>query len=156
LVKYLTKLHKIPWTDRHVSYSKGFFRPEDLEETIYAKLDKITKYDSHPWVWLRERYAWETVAVLGEGKWLLDGDPADKQYTVDPRSIGLPGQPDQAPPVPLKQRLVPGLSEQDIQAEDDSLRADGKRRRSRRPSATVPSAKPAATPSPAPAPVVPF
>ena len=48
LVKYLTKLHKIPWTDRHVSYSRDFFRPEDKEEIEYAKLDGITKYDEHP------------------------------------------------------------------------------------------------------------
>ena len=52
LVKYLTKLHKIPWTDRHVSYSRDFFRPEDKELCEYAKLDNIQKYEDHPWTWL--------------------------------------------------------------------------------------------------------
>lgn len=41
MVKYLTKMHKIEWTNRHVSYSKNFFpqpqqkvkHPIDLEDT---------------------------------------------------------------------------------------------------------------------------
>ncbi len=32
LVKYLSKLHKIEWTERHLSYSKNFFPKEEKEE----------------------------------------------------------------------------------------------------------------------------
>ena len=142
LVKYLTKLHKIPWTDRHVSYSRGFFQPEDLEQVEYAKLDQVTKYDEHPWVWLRERLAWETVAVLGEGKWILDGPPPERHFQIDPKSLGLPGEPDPAPPPPLEQRLVPGLAADDLQDPDKGLRPDGKRRRTRRSPCKLPE-KPA-------------
>ena len=132
LVKYLTKLHKIPWTDRHVSYSQGFFRPEDKEEVEYAKLDSLSKYDAHPWVWLRERYGWDTVQVLGEGRWLLPDEPRDAEITVDPVALGLPGPPPPAPPLPLKQRLVPGLEEEPVADADDHLKPDGTRRQRRR------------------------
>lgn len=33
LVKYLSKLHKIEWTERHVSYSRSFFPPEPPPST---------------------------------------------------------------------------------------------------------------------------
>jgi len=131
LVKYLTKLHKIPWTDRHVSYSRGFFREEDKEEVAYAKLDNIVKYDSHPWVFMRERFAWETVAILGEGKWGLPTEPPDPYLTVDPQQLGLPAPKTDEPPLPIKQRLVPGLEDATAVDENDGLRADGKRRRSK-------------------------
>ena len=44
LVKYLTKLHRIDWTDRHVTYSRGFFpaginaKPRDPEWYTTAKI----------------------------------------------------------------------------------------------------------------------
>ena len=66
LVKYLTKLHKIEWTDRHVSYSKGFFMAEDLEDVEYAKLDELTKYEQHPWVWLKEATMAGTTSAYSE------------------------------------------------------------------------------------------
>ncbi len=128
LVKYLTKLHALEFTDRHVSYSRNFFNPADVEEVEYAKLDAIEKYDEHPWVWLRERYAWETVAVLDHGKWMLDGPPPNPYFKIDPRSLGLPGAPDPAPPPPLKQRLAPGLEATDNPAENDNLKPDGTRK----------------------------
>ena len=129
LVKYLTKLHKIPWTDRHVSYSREFFRAEDLEQTEYAKLDEITKYTQHPWIWLRERYGWDKVRVIGEGKWELPDAPRQPETEIDPRSIGLPGPPEPSPQLPLSQRLVPGLVESDLSDESENLSPTGKRRR---------------------------
>ena len=132
LVKYLTKLHKIPWTDRHVSYSRDFFRPEDKEQIEYAKLDNVQKYDQHPWVWLRERYLWETVTVLDDGKYELPDYPVQPSQTCDPRSLGLPGEPDQALPPPLQQRLVPGMDAEGDPDHDDSLKADGTRRKTPR------------------------
>jgi hypothetical protein len=139
LVKYLTKLHKIPWTDRHVSYSKDFFREEDKEDTEYAKLDRITRYDDHPWVWLRERCDWSTVGVIGEGKWLLGDDIPELQMNgqgevirVDPTSIGLPGPNPVTPAAPLSQRLVPGMEDVGKEDESSNLRPDG-RKKTRRP-----------------------
>ena len=128
LVKYLTKLHALEFTDRHVSYSKQFFNPADVEEVEYAKLEDVVKYDQHPWIFLRERYAWETVAVLGHGRWLLGGPPPQPYMKVDPKTIGLPGEPDPAPPAPLKQRLAPGLEAAEETHDAENLRPDGSRR----------------------------
>jgi hypothetical protein len=146
LVKYLTKLHKIPWTDRHVSYSRNFFKGEDVEQVEYAKMDEIAKYDQHPFVWLRERLAWETVAVLGEGKWGIGDTMPDKHLTISPESIGLPAKEREEPPIPLKQRLVPGMEAAD-QSDDDGLRPDGTRRKAKRrtPKQAETARQPAAT-----------
>lgn len=152
LVKYLTKLHKIPWTDRHVSYSRNFFRDEDKEQVAYAVLDDIQKYDQHPWVWLQERIRSGEVRVLDHGKWLLgpeipEPDPWLRDE-VDPRSLGLPGKaPDPSPPpVPLTQRLVPGLEAEP--ALDDNLRPDGRRKRASAKRAKVWPPPPTQPPSP--------
>jgi len=56
LVKYLTKLHKIEWTDRHVSYSRGFFREEDREKLAFPERTIVERTEEHPWVWLANRY----------------------------------------------------------------------------------------------------
>ena len=157
LVKYLTKLHKIPWTDRHVSYSRGFFKPEDLEQVEYAKLENVEKYDVHPWQYLNERYYSTELKVLDHGKWELPAEPLSKQYEINPEALGLPPAHPVEPAVPLKQRLVPGLSEDDIRREDDNLRADGRKKaRTRRKSPAQP-ARPQASnfvplPKPKPAP----
>ena len=128
LVKYLTKLHALEFTDRHVSYSRNFFNPADTEEVEYAKLDDLVKYDQHPWIWLRERYAWETVAVLDHGRWLIGDPPPPPFLKIDPRSIGLPGEPDPTPPPPLKQRLAPGLEAAEETAASENIRPDGSRK----------------------------
>ena len=152
LVKYLTKLHKIPWTDRHVSYSRGFFRPEDIEQIAYATLDQVVKYDTHPWVWLNERLAWEQVQTLGEGKWILPAAPPDKTRTIDPKSLGLPAAPDAAPPPPMKQRYAPGIEDAAASGENDSIDPHGKRKRtpSRKRKPAAPAWPPAPTPQPSP------
>jgi len=132
LVKYLTKLHKIEWTDRHVSYSRNFFRAEDREELAYAKLDKVITYEVHPFVWLNERLGWETVKVLGEGKWEIGDHIPDQQCTIDPAKLGLPSSGPALELPSLSQRLIPGTEAPPD--EGDHLRPDGRKRgRSRRP-----------------------
>ena len=152
LVKYLTKLHKLPWTDRHVSYSREFFMADDLLDQEYAKLDHLEKHDQHPWVWLRERLAWEQVTVLADGKWVLPAEIPAASQTIDPKSLGLPGEPDPAPPPPLAQRLVPGLADADQPDQDDHLDARGKRksRSKKRNPAKIDQWQPPATPQPVP------
>ena len=132
LVKYLTKLHKIPWTDRHVSYSRNFFRPEDKEEVAYAKLDSIEQHDQHPWIFLKERYDWDTVTVLGDGKWELDAEIQEPQHTVDPTSLGLPKKTPDEPKLPIEQRLIPGIEQRDLIDETAHLTPEGKTKRRRR------------------------
>jgi hypothetical protein len=138
LVKYLTKLHKIEWTDRHVSYSRNFFRPEDKEEVAYAKLEQVEHFEQHPWVWLRERSEWSRVRVLGEGKWELPGPVPDREFSFDPAEIGLPSsRPIAPPPAPLTQRLVPGMLDVDVPA-DDTVPTKRRRKKRATDASTVP------------------
>jgi hypothetical protein len=48
LVKYLSKLHKIEWTERHVSFSRGFFVPEDETPPQGPELVEKAIVNSHP------------------------------------------------------------------------------------------------------------
>jgi hypothetical protein len=81
LTKYLTKLHRIEWTDRHVSYSKNFFNPADLEKLAYPQRDVLAKSDDHPWKWLADRYSWDEVALEHDGAWTL---PTNAEHPDEP------------------------------------------------------------------------
>jgi hypothetical protein len=140
LVKYLTKLHTIPWTERHVSYSKGFFRPEDKEPVEWAKLDQIQPITDHPFKYLRDHFAWEQVAAIAEGKYMLPTYPPDPYLDTPREKLGLPPDQPTEPAPPLKQRLVPGISDQDLLKEDNHLTADGRRRKTRRKKTILPNA----------------
>lgn len=48
LVKYLTKLHRITWTGRHVSYSRGFFVEEPYNREHGHDLEERKLYACHP------------------------------------------------------------------------------------------------------------
>ena len=109
LVKYLTKLHKIEWTDRHVSYSKNFFRAEDLEETRYAETEILERHDEHPWMYLYRRYRRDVVTVSGEGEWELPQAYSGTPYDAWPEELGLPKQSEPKGPWRGKQQALPGL-----------------------------------------------
>ena len=48
LVKYLTKLHQISWTGRHVSYSREFFPPADWSKDHEHNIENPLMYACHP------------------------------------------------------------------------------------------------------------
>ena len=97
LVKYLTKLHKIEWTDRHVSYSRNFFRPEDLEKLAYPERAVEERIEEHPWLYLQRRYPGEQIGCDHRGNYILPYSFCGTPYDVDPASIGLPTPPPEAP-----------------------------------------------------------
>jgi hypothetical protein len=86
LTKYLTKLHRIEWTDRHVSYSKAFFHPEDLEKLAYPKRDVLQKSEDHPWKWLADRYGWENVALEQDGSFTLPENEANPNEPLNEKT----------------------------------------------------------------------
>jgi hypothetical protein len=100
LVKYLTKLHKIEWTDRHVSYSRGFFPEEAKEKLAFPERTIIERSDEHPWVYLSRRHCTETVGVDDNGCYHLDdifcGTPVD----LNRDDVGLPRLPEKTEPTP--------------------------------------------------------
>jgi hypothetical protein len=145
LVKYLSKLHKLPWTDRHVSYSKQFFREADTQKVEWAKLDQVQKRDEHPFKFLRERFAWETVLVPSDGRYVLPTYPPDPYTTIDAKTLGLPHEKPPEPASTPAQRLIPGVSEADLTKIDEGIDQHGRRRRRRRKHPILP---PARTPGP--------
>lgn len=100
LVKYLTKLRKIEWTDRHVSYSGNFFRPQDREKVVYAERDVIERTDEHPWLYLSRRYDRDMIGVDNAGNYHLPDTFCGSPMDMDRAEVGLPrlaNDPD-APP----------------------------------------------------------
>ena len=115
LVKYLTKLHRIEWTDRHVSYSRGFFRPEDLEKITWPERHIEEQTDEHPWLYLARRYYNDQVGVDESGYYHLPysffGTPMDLRR----EDVGLPPlkseqpEPSNAPPSPPPRQIQRGF-----------------------------------------------
>jgi hypothetical protein len=102
MVKYLTKLHRLEWTDRHVSYSRNFFTEESKEKLAFPERAILRKDDEHPWVYLQRRYAGEQIGLDANGCYHLPyefcGLPAD----ADRKTVGLPMRPEETPPPPPK------------------------------------------------------
>lgn len=61
LVKYLAKLHKIEWTERHVSYSRSFFPPKDDPPPSPWTFDQSAVIQSHPATVLQQSYVGCTI-----------------------------------------------------------------------------------------------
>jgi hypothetical protein len=107
LTKYLTKLHRLEWTDRHVSYSRNFFKPEDMEKLVQPQKDLVAKSDDHPFVYLTNRYGEQEVAVNNDGTYTLPAREDEYQSECRPEHFGL-GLPETPPPVtpPSPARLL--------------------------------------------------
>jgi hypothetical protein len=116
LTKYLTKLHRIEWTDRHVSYSRNFFRPEDCEKIAFAKKEVRERSDTHPWKWLCDHYPGEEIALESDGTYTLPHEP-DWQRDDVPMSafgFGVEATPSAAgAPLAYSQSNLPGMQDSD-------------------------------------------
>lgn len=64
LTKYLTKMHSLAWTERHVSYSKDFFPPECRNTTPAPALGDYRKLDDHPYSYLARHCMGLTITQL--------------------------------------------------------------------------------------------
>jgi hypothetical protein len=71
LVKYLTKMHKLKWTNRHVSTSKKFFPPEPVEKPNKLGLTNKTVIECHPGNYLYELFRGATLVELTYGVFAL-------------------------------------------------------------------------------------
>jgi hypothetical protein len=64
LVKYLTKLHHVDWTERHVTYSRGFFPVAITNEPSPQEWETIRTIDAHPLDYIGSNFnAGELLAV---------------------------------------------------------------------------------------------
>jgi hypothetical protein len=115
LTKYLTKLHRLEWTDRHVSYSRGFFRAEDLEKLAYPERQLVEVSDVHPWKLLTDRYGWQSVAANPDGTFLLPDETDGEGSDVPMSAFGLRIPEKQEPEPTTIQTSLPGLSPREIE-----------------------------------------
>jgi hypothetical protein len=75
LVKYLTKLHHVEWTDRHVTYSRGFF-PVSITPTVEpSEWRTIQQIACEPHTWLDEQYPGETLVQTAPLTYVLKRRP---------------------------------------------------------------------------------
>ena len=114
LTKYLTKLHRIEWTDRHVSYSANFFRAEDREKLVYPPREVIKREATHPWKFLADYFPYEQIGVDDAGNWHLPCYPDMPQDDVPLHEFGLRPAPTERPTPPLKQNLMTGMEDVDV------------------------------------------
>jgi hypothetical protein len=77
LTKYLTKLHRIEWTERHVSYSRAFFPVDTVEPSTPGDTGDPQLVNHHPYDWLIEHVPGMTVIQQGPMRWLISHCPAD-------------------------------------------------------------------------------
>lgn len=77
LVKYLSKLHKLEWTERHVSMSRGFAPKKKWEPEIELNTAEPEFIRSHPAYVIMERYDGLRLQRIGKNAHLVlrRGDP---------------------------------------------------------------------------------
>jgi len=75
LVKYLSKLHKIEWTERHVSYSRTFFKEPVTPKATGLNLLEATLLEQHPSSFLAEHYAGERITQVSNTMFQLPTGP---------------------------------------------------------------------------------
>ncbi len=61
LLKYLSKMHHIKWTARHLSYSRDFFRDEEQSDYAPHELEERTIHHMHPAHFVVDRHKVSTV-----------------------------------------------------------------------------------------------
>jgi hypothetical protein len=89
LVKYLTKLHRLEWTERHVSYSRSFFPEECNAARPKSNLTHIERIKEHPYTYMYSWFPGQCLTQIRSGAWLLDRPANDTQTLVDPLAIGV-------------------------------------------------------------------
>lgn len=85
LTKYLTKLHRLEWTNRHVSYSRDFFPPEATEKLARPVQTVISRSKTHPWKYMTDNYAWQKIAINADGTYTLPSrkDPGEQDTPIE-------------------------------------------------------------------------
>lgn len=71
LVKYLSKLHKIEWTERHVSYSKNFFPPESPPPASDVAMERPSILPFHPITYLMQHHQGDFIQPLTNTLYLI-------------------------------------------------------------------------------------
>lgn len=96
LVKYLSKMHKISWTERHVSYSKKFFVDEPPSRARDLKLENKSVIESHPATILEASFRGATLIELAFNVYALQ-HPDEAKHEKGVRDAQKSSTAEQAP-----------------------------------------------------------
>lgn len=77
LTKYLTKMHCLDWTERHVSYSKNFFVKDVVNAPPPSNLGDFQRVNLHPFEWLELNCLGRTLVQQSAMSWLLADHPSE-------------------------------------------------------------------------------
>lgn len=90
LVKYLSKLHSLGWTDRHVSYSRGFFPKKEEKADNGLDLAECTVLETHPGTLFYHQFRGATIHALGFNVFALNaGEDARDQVEYSQDAVVL-------------------------------------------------------------------
>lgn len=78
VTKYLAKLHKLPWTTRHIAWSKHFFPPTKEKPPSSLSLENRNRHLCHPAQLLDDRYRGCTVQRLSCYAYAITGKLEDE------------------------------------------------------------------------------
>jgi len=85
LAKYLSKMHKLDWTERHVSFSKSFFLRDTKPTWKKEAWIDTQRDDVHPVDYLLAWYQGQELPHPAPMHWILTGDASDTPATITPR-----------------------------------------------------------------------
>lgn len=83
LVKYLTKLHHISWTGRHVSYSRQFFVPDQWCKHNEHNIENTQMYACHPATYMTSHCTGSKFEFVTPRSWRYIHNP-DYDPKLDP------------------------------------------------------------------------
>jgi hypothetical protein len=99
LVKYLTKLHRVDWTERHVTYSRSFFPVAITAKNEPSEWRTVRTVEIEPLTWLNLNrpgasltqtgpYTWSLPRLPDTSQELLKPQPPAKAATLQQRNMG--------------------------------------------------------------------
>lgn len=98
LTKYLSKMHRLGWTNRHVSTSRGFFKPAKPDDYQPIKWLAKSRDWRHPYRIMYDHYAAMEVQAEAPGRWIV---PDQVYFTCDNVTnweLGIPAEPEKDTP----------------------------------------------------------
>lgn len=75
LLKYLTKMHSISWTERHVSYSRRFFPPLPARDDDGLQLEEVQIHEVHLASWLAANCQGATITEIAPNVFTITSCP---------------------------------------------------------------------------------
>jgi hypothetical protein len=116
LTKYLAKMHRKTWTERHVSYSRSFFPKEVRTRPQGVKLEYRSRSDDHPYKYFATNYWKKPIIRLAPHHYVLLQCSDTPAPNFSHWELGIPKEPLKKAPV---QRNMIG-EETQFQGENDA------------------------------------